>query len=82
MIFRFLYAKRCVSFAFVVRNSESPSLVPLNYFLSYKSAFSRQIVEYFNVVYEIHDLFYNPLFAVRYRNDFVERNEPSSGHMR
>ena len=81
-IFRHLYAKRRVSFAFAVRNSESPCLVPLIYYLRYKSSFSYQIVEYFRAVYEIPDLFDNPLCAIRARIDFVERNEPSSGHMR
>ena len=44
-IFILLYAKRRVSFAFVVRNSESPCLAPLLYYLRYKLAFTRQIVD-------------------------------------
>ena len=45
-IFKHLYAKRRVGFAVAVINSESPCLVPLLYYLRYKSAFSHQIVEY------------------------------------
>ena len=81
-IFRHLYAKRHVSFAFAVRNSESSCQVPLIYYLRYKSSFSYQIVEYYRAVYEIPDLFNNTLCAIRARIDFVERNESSSGHMR
>ena len=80
-IFRHLHAKRCVGFVLAVLNSEKPCLAPLLYYLRYKSAVSRQFPEYFRAVYEVPDLFDNPLCEVKGRVDFVERNEPSSGHM-
>ena len=81
-IFRHLFAKRRVSFAFAARNSGKTCLVPLRYYLRWRSAFSRQTVDYFRVVSEIPYLFDIPLCAIGTMFDFVERDEPLSGHMR
>ena len=78
-IFRHLYAKRRVSFAFAVRNSESPCFAHFIHYLRYR--FGRHIVKNFGAVHEISDLFDDTLCAIRAIVDFVERNEPSSDYI-
>ena len=79
--FKHLYAKRRVNFLFSLRDSKSPCLTSLRYYLCFQSFIRNQIVDYFRDVYEVPNLLENPLCAIRARIDFVERNEPSSGSL-
>ena len=76
-IFKHLYAGHRIEFLFSLVNSQSSCLSPLSYYFifNYFTAISTKF--YFNEVWQIVDLFDNPLCDVMSRIGFVENNEPT-----
>ena len=77
-IFKHLVAKRLISFAFSIGDTDSPCLANHKPYLRFQSTFSREIKKLFSQDYQIHDVFDNPLCAVNARIDYVQRTEPRS----
>ena len=77
-IFRHLQAKRYLGFMFSLLESLSPCLTRFKYFSRYGSRLCKAVSNIFSTVYNVNDVFENPLCALLARINFVQKHDPVS----
>ena len=77
-IFSHLLAKSYLGFVFSLLESSSRCLTRFKYIFRYGSRSCEVVLNAFSSVYDVKDVFENPLRALLARIDFVQNHEPVS----